>query len=456
MRATNPAAPRARPLLSSFLPFLYWEAAFAMAYETWVGLGWLSGLAGEVGISLRGMTLIAALPFVGFTGQLLGMVVFRPVGSVRRRTLFLASIARALWLLPLSIAAFLGLRSIREAVPFPKEGFFLFLAATAMAVSAVAQSSAVSWMSWMRGLVRGEFRGRFFGTRQRATMTAVIAANFAGSILVGWKPDGWLYGYFTLGCLAVVSALISTWLLSKVPDLQEGRAQAGPVAQAAPGGLSAVDETAYPNVRRLGTWTRPLKRTGFLKVLIFGALFNGIVQLAGPYFSFWFTGELAIPMREVALWGTLSNLGCLLASLYWGRRMDRTQDPVPVITVGCVLILLSPLPYVLPSADIIRWFAPVEYAINGAAWAAYQIGMTFLLFKSTSGSPRESAIEFSLYTAASGLSGALCALLGGQLAELLVPWGGFRALWVLGSVARALVLLVGLRWLLRKGSGLSR
>jgi hypothetical protein len=437
--------------LRRFLPFLYWEAAFAMAYETWVGLGWLSGLAGEVGISIQGMTLLAALPFVGFTGQLVGLLVFRPEGSVRRRTLKLAFMARTLWLAPLGVAAFLGVRSYRAGVAFPKEGFFLFLAATALLVSALAQSSAVSWMSWMRGLVRSEIRGRFFGSRQRATMMAVIVANFTGALLVGYKPQGWLLGYAALGGLAVISAMVSTWLLSRVPDLGQGArlVASAPLAVESPAGVrisGLADEGDH--VRRVQNWVKPLRNPEYLRVLLFGAFFNGIVQLAGPFFSFWFTGELGIPMRDVALWGMLSNLGCLFASLYWGGRVDRTKNPVPVLVFCCTLIVLSPLPYVLPSASVIRLFAPLEFAINGSAWAGYQIGMTFLLFRAASGNPRESAIEFSLYTAASGLSGAFCALLGGQFAQLLVPWGGFRALWVLGSALRALVLILGVRWFL--------
>ncbi len=443
-----------RPPLSGTLKLLYWEAAFAMAYEAWVGLGWLSGLAGEVGISVQGMTLLAALPWVGFTGQLIALIVFRPKSSVRLRTLRLAWIARLLWVVPLLIAALLGYRSYRDGVPFPREPYFLFLATVALLVSALAQSSAVSWMSWMRGLIRGEIRGRFFGQRQRATMIAIIVANLLGAALVSWKPDGWLLGYGTLGALAVISAIVSTLLLSRVPDLSPHMSAEpiAPIVVHSPQGQrisDPPDDAHHP--RRLATWLRPLRRRSFLKFLLFGASFNGIVQLAGPYFSYWFTGELAIPMREVAIWGTLANVGNLVAALYWGKRIDQTKRAVPVIALSCFLIVLSPVPYIIPGADTIRLFAPFEFVINGAAWAGYQIGMTFLLFQATSSDPKQSAIEFSLYSAASGLVGAFCALLGGQLVPFLASLGGFRALWVLGSLARLIVLGVGLKWLLRDG-----
>jgi MFS family permease len=244
--------------------------------------------------------------------------------------------------------------------------------------------------------------------------------------------------------------MISTFFLAQVPDLS--LAQAHPAVAPAVVDSPVGQSLSYPVESKgrgsLQSWLSPLRRPAYLRLLLFGAAFNGIVQLAGPYFSYWFTGELSLPMREVALWGTVANLGSMVAALYWGNSIDRTKKAVPVIAICCLAIVLSPLPYVFPSADIIRWFAPFEFGINGAAWAGYQIGMTFLLFRATSSNPRESAVEFSLYTAASGFVGAFCALLGGQLVQILQPWGGFRALWVLGSACRLVVLGVGLKWFL--------
>jgi hypothetical protein len=52
-------------------------------------------------------------------------------------------------------------------------------------------------------------------------------------------------------------------------------------------------------------------------------------------------------------------------------------------------------------------------------------------------------VYFSLYMAATGLTGAACTFLGGHLSVWLAPWGGFRALWVVGVALRLSVV-----WLL--------
>jgi hypothetical protein len=67
-------------------------------------------------------------------------------------------------------------------------------------------------------------------------------------------------------------------------------------------------------------------------------------------------------------------------------------------------------------------------------YSGFVIAQMKLLLKSGTHGPSSS--YFSTYAAFCGLSGALCAFLGGQLANLLELHGGFRALWVIGSLAR--------------------
>ncbi len=54
------------------LTLLCWEAAFAVAYETWIGPTYINGLAGELGLDLKWVAFLAAVPWLGALGQIAG------------------------------------------------------------------------------------------------------------------------------------------------------------------------------------------------------------------------------------------------------------------------------------------------------------------------------------------------------------------------------------------------
>ncbi|MEK6706183.1 MAG: MFS transporter [Bdellovibrionota bacterium] len=398
---------------------LWWEGAFAVAYETWIGPTYLSGLAGELGVPVAWVTVLAMIPWIGAFGQLIGAVMCGYFLSLRKYTLWVAAIARCLWVLPVLSAIVLGILQIKYGYIFPKKAWFLLLVAVGCTSALIANASSVAWMSWMKGLVPSGFQGRFFGGRQRYGMAALIVANLLGAIWVGWKPGGFFIGYGVVGVFAIASAFLSTYLLQKVPDLKS--------------------HCKTARVRK-DLFRKPFSNPDFCRLLLFWAMFNGATSIAGPYFPYYFTKELGISMSAVAFWTMMANLGCLLASGYWGKYLDRFIEPSRAVWLVGSIIAVSPLPYVIPSASIIQMIAPVEFFFNGMAWAGFGLLMTKLIFNVCP--KKENTAYFSLIAAANGLSGALCSMIGGNIAQWLTPWGGFRILWVIAAVARFGVLVV--------------
>lgn len=74
-------------------------------------------------------------------------------------------------------------------------------------------------MSWVGDIVHRDWRGRFFGIRQRAASTAsVIFLMSAGYLLDKYREVGREdIGHVVLGAIAVVMGTISTVLLSTIP-----------------------------------------------------------------------------------------------------------------------------------------------------------------------------------------------------------------------------------------------
>jgi MFS family permease len=77
---------------------------------------------------------------------------------------------------------------------------------------------------------------------------------------------------------------------------------------------------------------------------------------------------------------------------------------------------------------------PVDYFTNGIFWAGYTLVYTTMLLEACP--PEKCGLYYSVYAACNGLAGAMGSLLGGQLALLLLPVGGFKALWALAAVLR--------------------
>jgi hypothetical protein len=404
------------------------EAAFAMVFETWLGATYLTGLAGKLNIDIVLVTIITSMPWVGAFGQLFGRQIFSsrffrdavascPIRghSLKKYTVRLALAARALWFIPIGLAALWCVRAVYHDVPFPFAIWFLTVTITATAAGLIGSFSGVAWNSWMRTLVPGRFHSRFFGLRNRYIMVSLAAANLVACLFINYTSKGLPLGFFGLAAAAVIAAMASTYLLARVPD----------------------SKTSLEPLSR-DPFLLPLSDKAFRKVLIFGALFNGAIFFNSPYFSYYFTRDLGVSLSTIAAWGAVTNFGNFIAAAYWARRCDGEKSILRTLAIGGYVVSLSPLAYVFPNAQAVYWVAPLEYLLNGMAWAGYTIALTTLVFQKCP--PGKSTSYFSLYAAASGLAGAAGTFLGGHTARLLEHHGGFRSLWVIGTVARIAVL----------------
>ena len=382
-----------------------------MVYETWVGPTYLSGFAGEAGVSVGMVAFLSALPWMAQTGQLLGLFAVQGTPSIKRYVMSLAVFARGLWVVPLAWA--LWTQKLTSS-------WFMLLALSAMLAALLSSSSAVAWMTWMKAMIPHGFHGRFFGARQRVVTFAVMLANaLAAWILSQRDSSSDLRGYAVLGVLAVVAAGVSSVLLARVPDVR----------------------VAWETQRLPRQMTDVLKRPESFSLILMGAVFTGVVQLAGPYFPYFFTHELNVSMGEVSFWTLAANLGAFVASGRWGKYLD--QDPrrlERVVMICGVLIVLSPLPYIFLSAEVLRWFAPLEYFVNGAAWAGLNLAVISTAFRWIPAA--QSAAFFSVYTAVLGATGAIFASLGARWLKWSSGDSAFESLWVLGSAVRGVTLIL--------------
>jgi hypothetical protein len=399
---------------------LCWESIFGVAFDAWVSPSYLSGLAGELKISLSLLSVVAAIPWIGASGQILGVWAFDHCTSVKWYVLGLAGLGRALWFIPLGLAIYWGSQSYYNGARFPADAWFIIASICACLSTMIIAASNSAWMYWVKMLLPQKFQGRFFGYRQRFTMAAVILANLVAMPLVDWAPGGYHLGLGLLCSLALVSGILSVSLNAKVHDVP----------------VENISEKRFRSFREI--FGLPLKDRAFRKFLLFGVAFNGALQFSASYFPYYFTSELHIPMSYFAFWSGISSLGCFLASNYWGKRIDRTGLPYEVLWYTSLAIALAPLLFLFRSSEVIKIIAPLEYLFSGLVWSGFLLAQTKILLRL---SPKgNSAVYFSVYATLCGLSGAIFTFLGGQLVQFLMNRGEFRLFWLFGSALRLFVL----------------
>ncbi|MFZ9596751.1 MAG: MFS transporter [Bdellovibrionia bacterium] len=412
--------------------FLCWESVFAVAFEAWMSPALLSGLAGQLHLKVEYLSWIAAIPWIGSVGQILGVVAFQRSRSVKTYVLTLAALGRLIWFLPLVAAGFWVSKSwvsqvqadgasVGKSLEFPVLSW-LFLVAVCSCFSSLFNAASMNaWMVWVRHLLPMKFQGRFFGYRQRFTTAAIILANFFAALFVDWTHHGYYLGLVLLCVAALVCGGVSLALNAKVRDVE---AESLPMQQA----------------RSIGeTLKEPFFDPHFRSFLIFGALFNGILQLASSYYPYYFTKALGLPLRSLMIWTALASLGCFFASNFWGRRVDQTGLPYRVLGLNALGIAVSPVLYALGGVSWVQWMAPFEYLLSGLVWAGFLLAQTKILFR-LSPSSHASATYFSVYATLSGLSGGVFTFLGGMLIHFFELHHQFPLFWVLATVLRLLVL----------------
>jgi len=186
-------------------------------------------------------------------------------------------------------------------------------------------------------------------------------------------------------------------------------------------------------------------------VLVLWPLLNGVVQILGPFFPYFFTSEVGVPMSRIILWIMIGNVGSLMTVGYLGARIDRTGNALEVIRWMGLLLAVSPLLYVLPSKAAISWVAPPEHFASGIANGGLKVAILSLLCNV---SPEErNSLYFCIYTAFIGVFGALGTFAGGLLLTffqatpaLQIHGSGFRAFFIAGAALRAIVVVSGLYW----------
>jgi len=337
--------------------------------------------------------LLASLPLVANLVQMLGSYIIEKTGRKKRLCTASVIVSRSLWVLVilLPLALFNDLQDYR-----------VWVLVAIIAVSSLFGSLAgVAWLSWMSDLVPPESRGSYFGRRNMiASFAGMVITVVAGKFLTVWNEhfsESSPFGYIILFAVGLVFGLISSWFVSRMPEIESPVERDG-------GGFT------------LSSFLLPLKERNFLALILFVSVWNFGIQIAGPFYNVYLIDYLKMSFSNIALLATLSTLTTLVMMKIWGPISDKLGNR-PIIVVSTWVLIAIPFVWVAAAPGMARVPLVIAFALSGAFMAGASLSQFNILIKLSP--PKGRSIYLALFAAITGLSGAVAPVVGGLLIKSL-------------------------------------
>jgi len=321
------------------------------------------------------LAVVSSFPLVFQVFQLITPWIIGRVKS-RKRLLIAANSFRFVWIVV--IAALIDNRR--------DPWMFVAVFAAAQAANAIAGNT---WMSLVRDLVPEIHRSRFVGHRNAYISLVTVVLVFGYSWVIDTVPPP--LNYIVVLSASLVGTLLSVLYLLPVDE-----------KQAATPGKPA----------RLG---RIVKDRNFMKLCRAYFLWNGVIMISAPFFSYHQLTNLHLSLTLVSFSTVAMSLLSILFYRVWGRISDRMGNK-SVLVFGILIVGTTPILWIL--MNDVTWPAAmvIDVLFASVGWAALNIAFIALPMEV---SPDASPMYFALYFAAGGVGGVAGSLIGGISAEIL-------------------------------------
>jgi MFS family permease len=435
------------------------DGVFATLFSTITGGVLLNNFLVELNASSFQIGMLASIPMV--------VNLLQPIGAhwADRTTsrcwygLWIYGISRLLWM-PLAIAIII----FSWHPDHPQQMIAATLVAM-LATHALGALGSASWLSWLAALVPRKLRGRYFGFRNSAfSLTGLIALPMLGVAVSRW-PGGSIQGFGVMVIVAVIAGLISLSFQFRMTDINPqtyciaiskprelepvtpSNAQPETITTSEPENKSENPISAEP-LSKANLSNEPLSKANqdslfenshFLLFLLYFGIWAFGMNLSNPFFNLYLLDNLSLDVSWVTLYNSLGTGANLLMLLVWGKLADRIGNRSILLLDG-VLVAIIPLLWLGTDASTLSmwvWF-PLLHLFGGGVGAALELCTNNLQLAIA---PAQHYTKYFAITAAiGGVTGALGALMGGWLAQL-VDTGGILGLFALSSVLRLIALL---------------
>lgn len=359
-------------------------------YGGMVGIGetYLAAFALALGMSEVASGLVASLPMVaGGAMQLISIRAVRWLGSEKAWIVTGATI-QALSFLPLIFAAVTG--SLSPAV----------LVVIGSIYWGAGLATGPAWNTWIETIVPTGVRTGFFAIRSRCAQLATLGGFLLGGVLLsaGESAGSELLAYATIFLLAAISRLVSVYWLALHRPIER------PVRAA----------RHFPSVASDGSSTAKVAMRGG-RLLVFMVVLQGMVQIAGPYFTPYMLRELNFSYVQFVALIAISFVAKAISFSAWASLSKRSNSR-RLLWIGA--IGLTPVSALWIVSQNFVWLM-VAQLVSGIVWAAYELGFFLTFFEVL---PRDKRIRMlTIYNLGNTVAIALGALVGGAVLHRMGP-----------------------------------
>jgi MFS family permease len=363
-----------------------WEGAFSTGFIVLTSGAFLTGYALMLGANDFEIGLLIAIPYIAQFFHLFGASVVELTAARKTIAVGTLTVGRAIYsvLIFLPFVAFLG-------------GAKVAVLLVVMAVAAaLAMAGSNAWISWMGDLIPEQFRGRYFGTRNRYLMVVTVVLSLGGGKFLDWFRErgaeaagfGWLFG------AGVLFALVAFLFLVLQPSVPMKKARTG---------------------RLWRQLAEPFRDRNYRSMLLFFAVFYGGVGFSIPFFNPHMIKNLGMSYLEIGIFSVTVSLSAFATYRFWGTAIDRVGNR-SVLIICTVIIISIPLFWLTPQAGAI-WPVWLIGIWTGIGWSGFNLTAFNLPIAL---SPRRNrSFYLAVYSSATGLAVFIAGTLGGLLADFL-------------------------------------
>lgn len=391
------------PRLRENLRASSWDGAL---FGGMVGLGetYLAPFALAVGMGEISAGLVASVPMVaGGAMQLVSLRAVDWLGSEKRWILISATI-QALAFVPLFVAAMVG------GISLPA----LLLIASIYWGAGLATGPA--WNSWIETIVPAGLRPRYFASRTKLSQLVTLGGFLLGGtvLTISGKIDRECEAYAVLFAAAGLLRFGSVYWLSR----HRGEPTGEPVKPI----LSPANGSSMIHGGRL---------------LIFLVTLQGMVQLAGPFFTPFMLRELGFSYLQFVTLISVSFIAKVLSLSMWGRLTQRGTAKLP-LWIGAIGV--APVSALWMVSYNYLWLIFI-HAFSGVMWAAFELGFFLLFFESL---PRQRRVRMlTIYNFGNTVAICVGASLGAWILSLNgTTESGYVTLFAVSALGRIASLLI--------------
>ncbi len=362
------------------------DVAFASAFGTLVGGTFLIGFIQFLGGGDYWVQLMVALPSIMGLMQIPGAVWGRAYPHYKR------FIAPGGWVWRLLYAPLIVL----PLLALSGDVRLVVLAVCVLLATAAVQIVSPIYNDWIAELVPANSRGWYFARRTAISTAVAMAVAFLGGVMLDhFRALGReATGFSLLFGLGFVCAIVSMVFFLRMQD----------TVRAEPIKMRLRDS--------VGLMTKPLRDSGFQKVLWFTVLFMVGATFAGGLYAAFALESLKLSYTQLQLTQVAHAVGTVAAAGFWGRLADKYGNkPVLVILMAGVTFTPAIWLFCQPGDTVgSTIILTVGHVYNGIVWSGVAVCQLNLFIATSDEKDRANYLGMAL--AVQALVGGIAPMVG--------------------------------------------